>query len=98
MNMFLSNSQDVLWLSIALAVLVVTFFFCWMMYYVIRILRNTVYTIEKFTGVLKKLDEVLDLIKEKLSSAGTYVALVAKGVEQVMEMMEAKKSRGRKKK
>lgn len=90
------TSLDVLYLSLAACVIVLTFFLCWALYYLIRLGKNAVYTVEKFTVVLKKADEVLDIVKEKLHSSGTYLAVAANAVKSVVEYMGERKATRRK--
>ena len=96
----LQTSQTTFWYVLSGAIGLITIFLLWWLYYVIRLTKNAVYTVEKFTHVMKKMDEVLDLAKDKLNTGGTYVALIANAVKSVMEMVGERKSKsgGRKKK
>lgn len=97
----LEQSQTVFWYVLAGSIGVLTIFLVWGIYYLVRILKNAVYVIEKFTNVLQKADEVLDLAKEKMHSGGTYLAMAIEGVKTVAEFVGEKKStkkRSRKKK
>ena len=60
----LETSLDVLYLTLAGCVFVLTIFLCWALYYFIRLGKDTVYTVEKFTSVLRKADEIMDMAKE----------------------------------
>lgn len=89
----LNTSLDVLYLTLALCVFLLTLFLCWALYYLIRLGRNAVYTVEKFTSVLHKADEVLDMLKEKLHSSGAYIGLLANAVKSVVEYMKDRPER-----
>ncbi|MBI4122320.1 MAG: hypothetical protein HY461_03230 [Parcubacteria group bacterium] len=92
------TSLDVFYLTLSVCIAVLTFFLCWALYYFIRLGRDAVYTVEKFTSVLRKLDEVLDTVKEKLHNSGTYIALAANAVKSVVEYLGEKKQTRRAKK
>jgi len=87
----LETSQDLFYITLSLSLIAFSVFLCWFMYYLIRLMKNAVYTVEKFTDVMKKLDEVLDMAKDKLKSTGTYLTMVATGVKSVMEYVGDKK-------
>ena len=84
------TTLDLLYIVLAGAVGVLTIFLCWAIYYVVRMLRNAVYMVEKVTVVMQKADEVLDLAKEKLHSTGTYLGIAANVAKGVMDYMGEK--------
>ena len=43
--------------------------------------------VEKVTVVMKKADEVLDMIKDKLDSTGSYIAIAASAVQSAIEYL-----------
>lgn len=79
------TSLDILYITLAASVALLTVFLIWGIYYVVRILKNAVYMVEKFTVVMKKADEVLDLAKEKLHSTGTYLGVAVNLAKGAME-------------
>lgn len=99
----INTTLDILYIVLAGSIGIVAIFLCWALYYVVRMLRNAVYMVEKVTTVMEKADEVLDMAKEKLHSTGAYlsvVASVAKGVmdyvgDKGVDMLEKKKTRKR---
>lgn len=88
----LEQSQTVFWYVLSGSIGILTLFLCWGIYYLVRMLRNAVYVVEKFTSVLQKADEVLDLAKEKMHSGGTYVAMAIEGIKTVADLVGEKKS------
>lgn len=86
-----------MYLTIALCVFLITVFLCWALYYFVRLGKNAVYTVEKFTTVLKKADEVMDIAKQKLHSSGTYIAIAANTAKSVVEYLQDR-TEGKKKK
>lgn len=92
----LETSQDLFYIVLSIAIISFTVFLCWFMYYLIRILKNAVYMVEKVTTVMQKADKVLDLIQEKLESGGTYFALAANAVKSIVEYAVEKKTTAKK--
>lgn len=92
----LDTSQTVFWYVLSGSIGLLAILTAVMLYYIIRLLKNAVYTVEKFTNVLKKADEVLDLAKEKLQSGGTYLAMAVEGVKSIVELVGEKKAPKRK--
>lgn len=92
------QSLDTLYYVLAGSIAAFTVFLCVMLYYIVRMLKNAVYTMEKFTNVLKKLDELADLAKEKMNSGGTYLAMAVSAVQSIVEMVGSKKKTTRKRK
>lgn len=88
-----TTSLDVLYITLSVCVGFVTIFLCWALYYFVRMERNTVYTMEKFTSVLRKADEILEMAKEKLHSSGMYVAATANAVKTVVEYLQDGKAK-----
>ena len=81
----LETSLDILYITLASSVALLTIFLIWGIYYVVRMLKNAVYMVEKFTIVVKKADEVMDLAKEKLHSTGTYLGVAANLAKGAMD-------------
>lgn len=95
----LNTSLDVLYIVLAVSVGIFTAFICWGIYYLVRMERNAVYAMEKWTKLMKKADEVLDLAKDKLHGSGAYVVAAANAVKSVVEYaMERKSERKSRKK
>lgn len=88
----LEDSLDVLYLTLSGSVAILTIFICCALYYLIRLGRDAVYTVEKFTTVLRKADEIMDMAKDKLHNSGTYIALAANAVKSVVDYIGDKRA------
>jgi len=95
-TMLVQSTLDILYLTLAASIAVLTIFLIWGIYYVVRMLRNAVYMTEKVTSVMQKADEVLDLAKDKLHSTGTYLGIAANAVQGAIEYFGDKKTVKRK--
>ncbi len=93
----INTTLDILWLVLAGSIGVLTIFLCWAIYYVVRMLRNGVYMVEKVTTVMQKADEVLDMAKEKLHSTGTYLSVAASVAKSAMDYLGENGLPGKKK-
>ncbi len=89
----INTTLDILYLTLAGCAVLITFFICWAFYYFVRMERNAVYTMEKFTNVLRKADEVLEVAKDKLHSSGTYIAIAANAAKNVVEYLQETKAK-----
>ncbi len=87
-----NTTLDILYLTLAGAVALLTVFLAWAIYYVVRMLRNAVYMVEKVTTVMQKADEVLDMAKDKLHSTGTYIGVAANAIQSAIEYFGEKKT------
>lgn len=94
----LNTSLDVFYLTLSICAVLITVFLCLALYYFVRMERNTVYTMEKFTNVIRKADEILEMAKDKIHSSGTYVAATANAVKTVVEYMQDAKAKKRSRK
>jgi len=91
----LNESQDLLYIAISLAVLLLTVFSCWAIYYLAMILRQSFQVIKEMRDRLHKVDTVIDLLKEKIEHSASYLLLIGEGVKKLVEIM---RDRGEKKK
>ncbi|OGY45423.1 MAG: hypothetical protein A3A24_01820 [Candidatus Buchananbacteria bacterium RIFCSPLOWO2_01_FULL_46_12] len=95
----LETSKDLLYLVIAFAVLWLTVFFCWAMYYVISMLRNMSKITISVREKLELVDKILKLVKEKLEKGSNHMAVLAdSAIKLVGFFMEKQKKTSAKKK
>jgi len=90
MDYLVQNSQAMLWLSLAGAVLLLAIMTAWAIYYVVRMLKNANSIIERVTDTLEKVDDILSIIKDKMNSTGAYVAVFAQAVKKIVEYAQSK--------
>ncbi len=92
----IANSQDILYLVLAFCILWITVFLAWLMYYGIQAVRQVYQTVSQIKAKIDAVDEVIRLVKEKLTSSSSYLTLIVGGVKKVVELLgerEAKKKR-----
>ena len=90
----INDSKDLLYVVISLCVLLLTFFSCWAIYYMARILGQMFKMIKEVSDLFKKIDELMKVLKEKIDHSASYLYLIGEGVKKLVELM---KDRGEKK-
>jgi|SRR3989338_3129214 len=90
----INESKDLLYMAISLAVLLLTVFSCWAIYYLARILQQSFQIVKEMRDRLHKVDTVIDAVKEKIEHSASYLLLIGEGIKTLVGIM---KSRGEKK-
>ena len=93
----LETSKDLLLIILAVCILGFTIFICWAIYYFVMILRQANQIVNDIREKIKKIDDTITLIKEKIEHSATYLGLLAEGVKQMMVYMKEKKEKRKKK-
>jgi translation initiation factor 2B subunit (eIF-2B alpha/beta/delta family) len=94
----LETSKDALNLLLGLSVLLVAVFFSWMIYQMGRMLKKANDTISGIQNVVTSIDELVKKFKEKSGDAMTYLTVLIKSGQEVMNFIQKKKTtRNRKK-
>lgn len=89
------NTQDILNIAKAVAVLGLSVLIGLFFYYLAMGTRQIFLIIKEMRDRTKKLDELIDLAKEKLSHSTAYLYLISEGVKKIAEVV--KKFSGKKK-
>lgn len=87
------SSRDILNLTLALSAAVLTFFICWLLYYIVSIFRDMRNVVRDVTKTIEKFNSVLDFAKEKISSVSAVFPLVIKATEKIIETVGAFKEK-----
>ncbi len=88
----ITSSKDILFLIISFCVLWVTFFMCWMFYYVMRLLRNANEIVEEFRVRLQALTEAINYIRGKVEHMSGLMTLITDGASGLVQKVIAKKT------
>ena len=96
----LETSKDLFFIILGLCILWFTVFVCWMMYYLIAMLRDFSKMTLSVREKLETVDKILKLVKEKLEKGSNHMALITDSVIKLVGfvMEKQKKSSGTKKK
>ncbi len=94
---FISNSQDILFLALALCAVWLTAFLAWFLYYAIMSVRQVYQAIRQVKSKIEAVDEIITMVREKISASTSYLTLIVAGVKKVTELLGGnKKERGKK--
>jgi len=83
--MFLSTSQDLLYIVLALCILWFTVFLCWLLYQAARTLKNANEIVENLNHKLELITEAVRFIRDKMDTMSTHVGVVGKFAAGLVE-------------
>lgn len=89
------NSRDILFLTLALAIAVATGFWVWLLFYFIQIIRSVHSMVDDFRERLRTIDEILQTIKEKLTSTHAQLSFLADGLKQLLTFINNRRDKRR---
>jgi hypothetical protein len=81
-----STSHDILLLTIAACVAAFTIFFCWGLFYLVAAIRNVYGVTKDFKNLFKKIEEVIDVLKNKIHESTSYLILFGEVLKKVMDV------------
>lgn len=90
--MLVESSKDILYLVIALCILWVTVFLCWVFYYVMRLLRNVSEIVEEFRLRLQALTDAINYIRDRVEHISDFVTVASSGVGGFVKKVVTKKA------
>lgn len=68
-----------------------------MVYYMAMIFKEARKIIKFFSTILEKVDEVVSMVKDKLSKSAASISLLLKAGKEIMDFIKEKKMSGKKK-
>lgn len=89
----LETSKDFLFIVLAFSILWLTIFISWLLYYIIKIFRNTSRVIDRVNETISKIDSFVDLVKAKVEKSTSHLVLLGEIIKQGMDFMERKKEK-----
>lgn len=91
----LESTQDLLYIVLALAILWVTVFLCWLLYQAARVLRNANRIVESLMHKLELIVDAVEFMKHKVddltSGVGTVQRLLGGAIERFIVSKVSKK-------
>lgn len=94
--MNINSTQDIFWLALSVSALAITFFLCWMMFYVVNFLRKTSHIINRVEAITGSIHEATQALRRKTEDLATYIPLIIRGgaeLKSIIEKFAEKKSR-----
>jgi len=88
----IESSKDILYIVISIAILLLTVFTVWGMYYLIMILREAKKMITDMRKKIELVEKVLIAAKERLESTSSHMKLLVETALNVAEYMKDRKT------
>ena len=83
--MFLSSSQDLLYIVLSLAILWFTIFLCWLLYQAARTLKNANDIIENVSHKLELISDAVAFMRKKVDDMSSHVGVVGRAASGLVE-------------
>ena len=88
----LETSSDLLYITLAFCVFLLTAFICWLLYYFIAIIKNAYDLTKSIKQKIEIIDEILKTIKSSVSNTANYINLVVNGIDKIVDYVQQKKN------
>jgi CHASE3 domain sensor protein len=82
----IQSSKDLLYIVLAFCILWLTIFMAWFIYYLAMIMRQVFLSTKEMRERVKKVDEVMKALKEKIEHSASYLLLIGEGVKKLVEI------------
>ena len=93
------TTKDILYIVISFCILWLTIFICWVIYYLAMTLREAKKIISDVRKKIELVEEILDMLKEKIEHTSSYMKLLVESAGSIVEFLkDRKEEKGRKKK
>lgn len=92
------TSKDVLNLVLGLSIFIVALALSWLLYQMAKTFRSINQVAEGAEKIIKAIEESIERFKDKTSNIATYLTVVLKTGQQILEMVQNKKAARRSKK
>ena len=86
-----NTSIDILNLVLAVCIFFLTFFLCWAIYYFISAAQYFNRIIKKVENGVDKVEEVVEMAREKLKNSSAYFMILGEIAKKAMEFVQTKK-------
>lgn len=89
----LETSKDVLNILLGVSFFLIAVWLSWVLYQVGKTLQNVNKAMSMVQQAAESVHQLIDRLKEKASNIGTYLALMAKGGEQIFDFIKERQSK-----
>jgi len=94
----INTSQDLLLIVLAFCILGLTIFLAWFIYYLAMIMRQAYFIIKEMRDRIKKVDQILTAVKEKIDHSTSYLLIIGEGIKKLVELVKERSANWEKKK
>ncbi|PLX21597.1 hypothetical protein C0584_02180 [Candidatus Parcubacteria bacterium] len=81
------TSTDILNIVKAISIFSLAAILTWAIYYFAMIFREIFKIVKETRGLFKKIEEMVDMIKEKIEHSTSYLLLMSEGVKKLVEVI-----------
>jgi Na+-transporting methylmalonyl-CoA/oxaloacetate decarboxylase gamma subunit len=92
------TSKDILNLVLALSIVGISVFVCWLLYYLIASMKKLHDVVNLFQKTLTSANELVNNAKKKLKDSSTHLKLIGMLVQKIVEEVQDRSKKGRSKK
>jgi len=89
----IQNSQDILNVAKAVSVIGVSALLALFIYYLAMITRELFKTIREMRERIRRVDEVLEALKDRIEHSVSYLSLIGDGVKKIVEMVKEREEK-----
>ena len=89
--MIIETSKDILYIVLAFCVLWLTIFMSWLLYYFIGMARSMYRIVKGASDTIKKADDLIKTIKEKVEHSASYFVIAAEALKEVVKYVIEKR-------
>lgn len=96
--MYLDTSKDLLNVALAISVFGIAFILGWILIYFLIIIHHLIKLVESIENKVKKVDEFVAIVRQKMDSVSSYLPMLAIGIKELVSFFVDKKTNGKNKK
>jgi len=94
----LVTSKDIFWVVLSFVILWIGLCLGWAIFYIAMMLRNFWLVSTNLKKKLEVIDQILNVIKNRIESTASYVPLLIEGISKIVEAIQEKTKNDSKKK
>jgi len=88
----LENSKDLLYIVLSFCILWLTVFLCWLIYYMVSILRGASNMVEELRERFRGIEEAIRGMRDKMEHATASFSFVSEGIIKLIQYFVSKKN------
>ncbi|MBI5732212.1 MAG: hypothetical protein HY982_02525 [Candidatus Magasanikbacteria bacterium] len=91
----LENSKDLLYIVLSFCLLWLTIFLCWLIYYLVSILRGASAMVEELRERFRGIEEAIRTMRDKMEHATASFAFVSEGIIKLIQYFVSLRKKGK---
>jgi len=82
----LETSSDILLITVAACIALLTIFSCWGIFYIVQIIRRAFKAVKGVEDAIENLNDLIKETKKRLEHSAAYISVISEGVKKAVEM------------